>query len=920
MFLSSIPPPVPDRPHSHTPPHLTVQQIQDRPLPQAPESPSTTELPIYTPVARPHERTITPGSSLSIPTQPTQPQLRTCHSWAALPRYSTYDDSSPSASAWHSWSASNGSDTDSFIQRSSESSVDTFVASELLQHRQFEEDAIQRFQASQLPSDEEWHHLVPRAALSSLPKKEVQRQSIIFEIIKSERDYVSDLAAVEDVYIATLRSSPILAQQAHPFLLEVFSNLPAIRAQHDVLLSRLFERQRSQHPYTLSIADIILDSSLRSTSAYETYIKHYPLAEARHRRELQINPAYASLLEAFSDDPRIRKRDVITFLSRPVTRLPRLALLLENMLQHTEPSHPDAQDAELILSVLRSFVRSTQPGIAASDAKVRFWTLCETLVFRKGELMDLDLYDQKRTLVHSGHLGRKNTQWVDLHVALLDNYMLLTQQEPHLGKHVVVSRPLPLQYLRLGSFTDPPESRLFNWHAPDSFSTSRDQIWPFTVYHVADRAQRRYTLYAETEEKRQQWHDALVDALGVMSVQQESNRWFATNALSKAFRLQGKVPKVKLPGPIVCAASFTLGKEIVLVACANSVWVGFRGDGKSYRKALKLSHVTNMAVLPHSDHLLILYDEQLVSYSLTNIARFLAGDGQALTSRPERVSLRDEHVSFFAVGGMEGRRVVVYAARRSVKKMFIALQLSDTGTPVNTGEEWDRRSLEAVKGKRKDSEDEREDKDDKKGRSKHFVPYGSPFYAKDAYDFAILQKKIAVCTDKGMTIYDPAAPDAAPGLVVPDLLHVSGDKALAALKQRCESSKPLGLVRSGETELLVVFDHFGCYVNMRREPARHGTFVRWEIHAQRVVFRQPHLLLFDHTGDYLEVRDVGTGRLEQVIEGQNIRLLGDISGGPVLLAKRGESVDGVVQDVLTELVQTQSLAPQRPIWDERGLW
>lgn len=47
--------------------------------------------------------------------------------------------------------------------------------------------------------DEEWHRLVPVEARDVLGKQEVQRQSVIFEVVKSERDYVSDLEAVNEV-------------------------------------------------------------------------------------------------------------------------------------------------------------------------------------------------------------------------------------------------------------------------------------------------------------------------------------------------------------------------------------------------------------------------------------------------------------------------------------------------------------------------------------------------------------------------------------------------------------------------------------------------------------------------------------------------------------------------------------------------
>ena len=62
------------------------------------------------------------------------------------------------------------------------------------------EEALSRFQAGELKeSYQEWHLLVTPEACDALGKVEVQRQSVIFEIIKSEREYVADLEAVEQV-------------------------------------------------------------------------------------------------------------------------------------------------------------------------------------------------------------------------------------------------------------------------------------------------------------------------------------------------------------------------------------------------------------------------------------------------------------------------------------------------------------------------------------------------------------------------------------------------------------------------------------------------------------------------------------------------------------------------------------------------
>lgn len=42
-------------------------------------------------------------------------------------------------------------------------------------------------------ADNEWHRLVSVEFRESLPKNEIQRQSTIFEVMKSERDYVNDV-------------------------------------------------------------------------------------------------------------------------------------------------------------------------------------------------------------------------------------------------------------------------------------------------------------------------------------------------------------------------------------------------------------------------------------------------------------------------------------------------------------------------------------------------------------------------------------------------------------------------------------------------------------------------------------------------------------------------------------------------------
>lgn len=86
------------------------------------------------------------------------------------------------------------------------------------------------------------------------------------------------------------------------------------------------------------------------------------------------------------------KRDLITFLSRPVTRLPRLNLLLSTIQKHTEDGHDDEKTLPLLLGVMDNFIKSTQPGIEAAETKVKFWALCESLVYQRGEIIVSNMF------------------------------------------------------------------------------------------------------------------------------------------------------------------------------------------------------------------------------------------------------------------------------------------------------------------------------------------------------------------------------------------------------------------------------------------------------------------------------------------------------------------------------------------------
>jgi len=92
------------------------------------------------------------------------------------------------------------------------------------------------------------------------------------------------------------------------------------------------------------------------------------------------------------------------------------------------------------------------------------------------------------------------------------------------GARLTLLQPIPLEYLRLGSFDDPADNRREKLEGIlDRVRPTYKAIYPFTIYHASSKATRRYTLYAPSDSIRKKWEYALGDALTVRKVQQESN-------------------------------------------------------------------------------------------------------------------------------------------------------------------------------------------------------------------------------------------------------------------------------------------------------------------------------------------------------------------------------------------------------------
>ncbi|KAF7371040.1 hypothetical protein MSAN_00738200 [Mycena sanguinolenta] len=752
-----------------------------------------------------------------------------------------------------------------------------------------------------IPGKWEWYDLVSADVRQQMRKEEAKRQSIIFELIKGEMAYVKDMENIEIMYIRPLRNAdpPIVpTERLDQFIKDVFHNYSHIHAHHRALIEKLHEIQREQHPRIRSITEPLLDAALNFREAYLDYIPNYPIAAYRIDDEMANNPSFKAFVEISVRHQDAHRLDMKNFITRPIPRLLRYELLLKGILEETPADHSDQYTIPQLLEIIKSLGKESEPGVESAKQKVELWRYNSNIVFKPGESIDMDLLDENRSLIYAGKLLRQpesGRTWNELYVLLFDNYLVMTKPKEKDGvtRYNVVKRPIPLDLLTLVNFKDPPAQRstglLRNLRGRDAGGengvsegpTDSRNVFPCTIHHNA-RAGGSHILYAESAQARAEWQQKLQEALGLRHVVQESNKVFELEMLSTdTFLVPSLVTPATQPayhensltGKVTCSVPFTTtdGRGLVAIGCAEGVWIGFRHDSRSMRRVLHLKMVTQCAMLEDFGIFLVLADKSLFAY---HIEALVPSSPQSVhaSQTPQKLN---GNVQFFSVGSLLGRTLVIFMKRKNVESIFHVVEpiidkINERAkAPAGIGSRFGFRQPKAD----------------------WFRPYRDFFLPCESFDVMFLKARIVILCTKGFEIMD-----------LLDFKSVTipqrEDPRLASLAKRCESCRPMGMFRSTDEEFLLCYNEFGLYVNKHGDPSptRPLGVVEWEGNAERVAFHAPYVLLFDTR--FIEVRDVETGRLAQIIPGNDMRCLWDGRGQAInsIDQNLADSRNGVLQD------------------------
>ncbi|TRM58728.1 CNH domain-containing protein [Schizophyllum amplum] len=684
------------------------------------------------------------------------------------------------------------------------------------------------------PGKWEWHDLVSTEYRLRLHKDEQKRQATSAWSVPSSICLSYHINHTSQMYIEPLRAAdpPIIApHRLNQFIIDVFHNYAELYEHHRKFLDALHAVQLQQHPEIRSVTALMFDAVLNFREAYIEYIPNYPVAAYRIDDEMANNLAFKTFVEQCIRHPDAHRLDMKNFINRPIPRLLRYELLLKNVLEETPPGHEDRDEIPSVLDLIKALGKETEPGVVSAKQKVELWRYHSNLVFKPGELVDMDLLADNRVLIHSGKLlrqpdtGFEFNGWPDMFVLLFDNYLVMTKPKERDGitKYNVYRRPIPLDLLTLVNLNDPPTQRgtgllrnLRGGHenspsvpSPESAGDSR-MAYPCTIHHNG-RLGGPYILYAESAAARNEWKQKLEEALGIRKVVQESNKVFEVETLSADTFL---VPSV-LAGPSSpsynqdSALRADDGRGLVAIGCAEEFGI-----------------------------FLVLADKSLFAYHIEALApQKLNGAGA---------------VQFFCVGKQQGRTLVIYMKKKGLESIFRVLEpvADKIGERTRAATGLGHRLFKSAK-------------------SEWFRVYKDFFLPSEAYDVVFLKATIVIMCSKGFEIMNI---DNYQSVSIP----LREDPRVEKVIKRSEACRPLGMFRSGDNEFLLCYDEFGFYVDKHGDPSRAIETIEWEGTAQSVAFHPPYVLLFDSR--FIEIRHVETARLCQIITGNDVRCIWDGRG------------------------------------------
>lgn len=398
---------------------------------------------------------------------------------------------------------------------------------------------------------EDWvtFYKISKEVFDSYPKKEIERQNILHEIVITEDSFISQLDVLRELYrdqLANMNPPIIPDKRLNKFLSDVFGKVDAVKkANEDFLLAQLKYRQKEQGPFIGGFSDIFREWIRKAKNTYIDYAATFPSANYYVRKEAERNVHFRQFLNQVREHKLSNRLSWDTFLKAPITRIQRYTLLLNTVHRSMPKDSEEKTNLAHAIEEIKVVALECDNKVGEMSKKTDLMELGSKLQLRpemKKEV-ELNLEHLGREVIFRGDLQRPGTRTrflVDTHAILFDHYFVLaktftTRDQSRSSKYErydVSKLPIPMDLLALESTNDDPVVKSSvrgvatvtpqGGVSPLGPSTSTNGgtttlenkddkiLFPFKIKHLGKTG--TYTLYAFSAQGRMDWCHKIIEA------------------------------------------------------------------------------------------------------------------------------------------------------------------------------------------------------------------------------------------------------------------------------------------------------------------------------------------------------------------------------------------------------------------------
>ncbi|KAJ5182628.1 hypothetical protein N7492_000244 [Penicillium capsulatum] len=777
---------------------------------------------------------------------------------------------------------------------------------------------------------EDWvtFYKVPKEVWESYPKKEVDRQNNLHEIVTTEDAYIGQLDVLRELYrdqLAGITPPIIPPKRLNKFLLDVFGKVDGVKkVNEDFLLAQLKYRQKEQGPFISGFSDIFREWIRKAKSVYIEYAATFPAANYHVRKEVERNPHFKQFLNQVREHKLSNRLSWDTYLKAPITRIQRYTLLLatvhKNMPKDSEEKHNLAQAIEEIKVV----ALECDNKVGEMNKKANLMELSAKLQLRpemKKEV-ELNLEHLGREIIFRGDLQRPGTRTrflVDTHAILFDHYFVLaksfTSRSVKYERYDVSKLPIPMDLLTLESTNDDPVVKSSvrgvatvnpaqgsvsplthqspgGTNGPTAALDSRDDkiLYPFKIKHLGKND--TYILYAFSAHSRADWCEKITEAktkhaaaLFSQNAEPFRLRVLADTAFGYNDHSPGTRTKTIKGTPLHRAIEEVEKRyensgprpSAICRTAVNCATVFQQPPGRMMCAigtdyGVYVSDLNNPRGWYRAIH--IMRVTQVAVFEDFNL--FLLISDRSLIAYhldvvcpPNGGVAQSQDSARRAPQKLSGNREVGFFAAGRMKDRYLVMYKKRDGLSSTF------KVLEPIL--QKSASSKTRFFNSRRSQTDFFREYDEFYIPAESYGINLFHSSLAISTQRGIEVLTL---DKKQSWSVPDFRSettADAQDTLQGIAHRIKDLRPLGMFRLSESEFLVAYQGCAVYVNKHGDVSR-SVVMEFVGSAHTACLYGKFLILFND--DFVEVRNAMNGRLRQVIPGHSVVCLDDGSKLP----------------------------------------